>query len=984
MTQPPDGNNSGNPNNPNTPRRGGGGGGGGSGGVGDANSAGIGFRVPPHSNEAEASLLGSILLDNSAIDLVLDMLTPEDFYQEANRKLFTVMREMYGEGKAIDTTTVFARLAESQSMEAVGGVHYVLNLTNRVPSASNIEHYAEIVRDKGLLRRLIYLATQVSEQAYHEVEDVPLFLDTVERQIFSLSQQQTRQNVVPMSEIIKETFRQIEQLHEKKDKITGVSTGFLELDDLTAGFQPSDLIILAARPSMGKCVGADTEVLLADGRVETIEAIVRSKKADLVSLNAELRLVPAKASAFIDDGIKPLFEVTTQLGRQIKTTLTHPFLTVEGWRPLGELSVGDMVAVPRNLPFFGQRSVGLSRMKLLGYLLGDGNLTNNSPRFTNQSEMIQKDFENLVCEWPGLQVTTCDSNGQRTTTLNVVRDPAMTSESRQTFAKNLFHALTKANKSRAWLAAQLGVSAGSIDNWCNAVTVPSDQHAQQINELLEYNTAHNIPGGLLSAQKTAPHAMTAWLTSLGLMGLNAHQKHIPQALFEAPKEELAALLNRLFSTDGWATVLSSGQPQLGYATVSPRLAHQIQHLLLRFGVIASLRQRKIQYQGTTKQALQLNITDATSITRFIEHIGIFAKEDACQKILHVLTLRRKQTNRDLIPVQIWSHIQKLKGDTSWSQISQQMGYPPTHSLHVGTRALSRERCMQFAQFFNDPHLRYLATSDVYWDSIVSITPLGPQQVYDLTVDDTHNFVANDICVHNTAFSLGIMAHAALRVQCPVAYFSLEMSKEQLAMRLLCSEAQVDASRLRGGFLNDGEWRRLIEAAGKIASAPIYIDDTAAMPIMKMQAVSRRLKTEKNIGMIMVDYLQLMRADALGKNASREQIVSEISRNLKAIAKELRVPVVALSQLNRGLESRTDKRPLNSDLRESGSIEQDADVIMFIYRDEVYNKDSEEKGIAEIIISKQRNGPLGTARLKWMSGFTRFDNLAREEGGVPDF
>jgi replicative DNA helicase len=234
----------------------------------------------------------------------------------------------------------------------------------------------------------------------------------------------------------------------------------------------------------------------------------------------------------------------------------------------------------------------------------------------------------------------------------------------------------------------------------------------------------------------------------------------------------------------------------------------------------------------------------------------------------------------------------------------------------------------------------------------------------------------------TAFSLNIMAQAALRAETPVAYFSLEMSKEQLAMRLLCSEAQVDASRLRSGFLNDGEWRRLIEAAGKLATAPIYIDDTASLPIMRMQAIARRLKTEKDIGLIMIDYLQLMRADTTNKNASREQIVSEISRNLKGIAKELKVPVIALSQLNRGLESRTDKRPMNSDLRESGSIEQDADVIMFIYRDEVYNKDSEEKGVAEIIISKQRNGPLGTARLKWMSTFTRFENLARDD--APDF
>jgi replicative DNA helicase len=228
----------------------------------------------------------------------------------------------------------------------------------------------------------------------------------------------------------------------------------------------------------------------------------------------------------------------------------------------------------------------------------------------------------------------------------------------------------------------------------------------------------------------------------------------------------------------------------------------------------------------------------------------------------------------------------------------------------------------------------------------------------------------------TAFALNIAQYASMYAEprCPVAIFSLEMSKEQLVTRLLCSEARVDASRLRTGHLLDGEWEKIMRGAEKLFEAELFIDDTPAISVLEMRAKARRLKAEHSIGMVVVDYLQLMRGS--GSPESRQQEISEISRSLKALAKELSVPVVALSQLNRGLESRNDKRPMMSDLRESGAIEQDADVIMFVYRDEVYNKDNPDvRGKAEIIIGKQRNGPIGTVNLTFLGEYTRFENYA---------
>jgi len=228
----------------------------------------------------------------------------------------------------------------------------------------------------------------------------------------------------------------------------------------------------------------------------------------------------------------------------------------------------------------------------------------------------------------------------------------------------------------------------------------------------------------------------------------------------------------------------------------------------------------------------------------------------------------------------------------------------------------------------------------------------------------------------TAFALNIAQHASIEMDVPVAVFSLEMSKEQLAMRMLSSEARVDAQRLRKGFLGETDWPRLTTAAGALSEAKLFIDDTAAITVLEMKAKARRLKAERGLGLVVLDYLQLMRGR--DQSPSREQEISEISRSLKALAKELSVPVVALSQLNRQVEARSDRRPQMADLRESGAIEQDADVILFIYRDEVYNRsdDNPEKGIAEIIIGKQRNGPTGKIKLAFLKEFTRFENLAQ--------
>jgi len=256
-------------------------------------------------------------------------------------------------------------------------------------------------------------------------------------------------------------------------------------------------------------------------------------------------------------------------------------------------------------------------------------------------------------------------------------------------------------------------------------------------------------------------------------------------------------------------------------------------------------------------------------------------------------------------------------------------------------------------------------------------------------DMTAGFQSNDLIIvaarpsmGKTAFVMNCAEFAAVDQKIPVLVFSLEMGKKQLMERMLCSSASVESHKMRSGFLESRDWMAVSKAASRIAESPIYIEDSGSPTVTEIRARARRWRADPRVftpgveqGLIVIDYLQLVRGSNQGKDHSREREISEISRSLKALAKELRVPVIALSQLNRTLESRADKRPMLSDLRESGAIEQDADVICFIYRDEYYNKESPDKGVAEIIIGKQRSGPTGTAKLTWVARYTQFANMA---------
>jgi replicative DNA helicase len=716
--------------------------------------------IPPQNIEVEEAILGGILLDPEAIGRVAEKLVPEAFYIPTHTDIYKACLDLNAKGKPTDLLTLTDWLIDRQLLEKIGGQAKLIQLLERTVSAVNVDSLAVLVMDKYIRRELIKAGTEVTQLGYAADRPLEIVLDESEQQILNLTQARTKQGLTPIKEIVATTYQDIQDRHDQLIP-PGLTSDFSDLDGMTGGFQRSDLIIIAGRPSMGKCLAYDSEIVLADGSVSTIEQLYHRQQAEILTLNDNWKFSLTKPSAYIDDGIKPVFKVTTRLGRSIETTLTHPFLTFDGWQPLSALQVGEKIAIPRVIPVFGKELIP------------------------------ESEIERLV----------------------------------DATVKNL---------------------------------------------------------------------------------------SVPDLVFKLQKPLLEFFVDRLFEKGTLTSVRSDGRIKLKFTSACKKLVSQVQHLLLRIGVICQITNESARY---------------------------------------------KEEQHD-----------------SWELAIVYEGIPFVSKSLVGKRVQTQNRLLELTIAVNDRDLQDLATSQVYWDEIVSIEYVGDKQVYDLTIPDTHNFVANDICVHNTAISLNIAYNMARLHKLPVIVFSLEMSKDQLVQRLIASEAGVDSNRLRAGRISPNEWDSVYKAVDRISELPIYIDDNASMMVMEMRSQARKIQAEHGgqLGLIMIDYLQLME----GSSDNRVQEISKITRSLKGLARELQVPLIALSQLSRGVEARNNKRPMMSDLRESGSIEQDADLIIMLYRDAYYNPDTPDRDITELIITKHRNGPTGVVKLVFDPGLTKFKNLAR--------
>jgi len=784
-------------------------------------------RVPPHNLDAEKSLLGGILLDSQAFADVVEIVRADEFYRDGHRKVFEAMSALFGSNQPIDRITVKDELTAMGAFEAVGGDEFIDLLDKIVPTAANLAWYAKIIHEKALARRLIEAASSIAQLGYEQHGDVAEFADECERRIFAVTEERNAASFVHVKPIIAATFKNIEALYERQEEITGIPTGFADLDRLTSGFQPGDLVILAARPSMGKAQPLDAPVLTPTGYVPMGEI-----RAGSSVIGADGK--PHRVIAVFPQGVKTVFRVRLDDGATVECCDEHLWYTTaraESAHAAREGSVKTLAEIRRTLHVAGAA----------------GRLNHRLP---------------------------------------IVAPVELAPRADPLFFSPYLLGLLLADHSLRALSERPGDGEAGAE--AEGIAVSVDGVVARIA----------TPARRFSATRLA-------LEHYGLSGLRRSENFIPDDYLRGTPAERLDLLRGLLDADGEVV---DDDRAVDFTTSSRQLADGLVWLVRSLGGVSREEKALPDRDGATTAVFRVRIWFPNGI----------------------------------VPITSRKHLER------WSA-----------------------RPDRFQGRF-----------------IESVEPIGSKPCQCILIDsDDHLYVTSDfVLTHNTALCLNMATHVGCRGQfqkmrCGVGIFSLEMSKEQLVMRMLASEARVDSQRIRTGKLIESDWAKLAQAAGVLADANIHIDDTPAVSALELRAKCRRLfakyqSTDQPIRLIVLDYLQLMRGNERLDN--REQQISEISRSLKALAKELGVPVLALSQLNRSLEKRPDKRPMMSDLRESGAIEQDSDTILFIYREEVYEKDKEDvKGVAEIIIGKQRNGPIGTTNLAFIHEHTRFENLARE-------
>jgi replicative DNA helicase len=851
------------------------------------------IKMQPHSIEAEQSVLGGLLLADDSWDAVAELLSSGDFYRPDHRLIYQVMSRLVGDSEPIDVITVADKLEAQGELEAAGGLAYLAELAKNTPSASNIRAYASVVRERSSLRHLIQAAQDIADSGFTpEGRSADELIDEAERKIMQISEQGPKaggpQEINPL---LSRAVERIDELFNSGGDITGVSTGYKDLDGMTSGLQKSDLVIVAGRPSMGKCIVSGSRIVdPATGEVTIIDDLLEKPAAEVASLDNDFRLRRSPVAAFVDDGVKPVYRVTTALGREIETTEIHPFLTGDGWKSLAALREGELIAVPREMAFFGKEELPDYQVKTLAYLIADGGLTSSTPRFTNGNSRMMADFIEAVEQFPSVSARA-ERVGQRTPTVRVVSGGESVIRQREVFSSRLKQRMASEQISSRSLAAAVDASPAAVSYWRKGTAVPAASRLQALCSTLHCEESDLFPDGYSSSSKNGVNAVARWLQDLDLMGKSALEKNIPQLVHRLPREKLALFLNRLFACDGSAFIQNEDQYRLSYASSSRSLIRQVQHLLLRFGIVAKRRAKSNYHAEDGAVPWELEITAQDSVRRFIREIGIYGKEERVRRVAELLLQKGERDCSDFLPQSVLDYIIEKKGSRSWREIyrAKNLTLPGGFNAHLrggSRRRLSRRRCREFAFLLDDPYLAALADSHVYWDRVSSIRYTGDKRVYDLTIPGLHNFVANDICVHNTSFAMNLVEHAALNQDRPVLVFSMEMPADQLVIRMLSSIGRIDQTRIRNGKLEQDDWPKLSAAVSKMKDIPLYIDDTPALTPTEIRSRARRVARESKdgIAMIMIDYMQLMQV--AGSTEGRTAEISEILR------KSLRSPATS--------------------------------------------------------------------------------------------
>jgi replicative DNA helicase len=813
-------------------------------------------RTPPQDINAEQSVLGGMMLSKDAIADVVEARHGADFYRPAHQTIFEVVLDLYGRGEPVDAVTVAAELTKRGEIARIGGAPYLHTLISSVPTAANAGYYAKIVAERAILRRLVEAGTRIVQLGYsgvgNEVDDI---VDRAQAAIYDVTERRQTEDYSILESLLQPTMDEIEASGHRGGGLTGVPTGFADLDSLTNGLHPGQLVVIAGRPAMGKALALETPLPTPFGWTTMGEVVVGDW---LMGADGRPTQIVAATGVLLE---RPCYEVEFDDGSVIVADAQHQWLTETRASRRSRRTMAGRLTRSVDPFSFGEVRTTQEIADTLRCPTADARTNHSVPN----ALPLQLDEQQLPIPPYTLGVWLGDGHSA---------SGRFTSDDPEISWHIEAEGMVVIPRSRRLYSLRLPAEVAIETRECVMCGNPT---VTGFGECVPCRADHG--------------SVRALLRRIGVLD----NKHIPLDYLRASEEQRRALLAGLLDTDG--TVSPTGAVQI--TLTDARLARDVHEVVVSLGYRCGF---------TTK------IANGRTPASSIAYTTTFTPADN--------------------PFRLESKRLALKESAS------------QHTPRIGARFVVDVRAIQSVpvrcvEVDNAAHL-YLAGYSM-------------------------------IPTHNSTLGLDIARAASIRANQTSVLFSLEMSKHEITMRLLSAESRIPLQTMRTGQMRDDDWVKLTRRLGEMASAPLYIDDSPNMTMMEIRSKARRLKQRNELRLVIVDYLQLMTSHSKVEN--RQQEVSQISRSLKLLAKELEVPVIALSQLNRGSEQRTDKRPQLSDLRESGAIEQDADVVILLHREDMYERESPRAGEADLIVAKHRNGPTSTIVVAFQGHYSRFVDMA---------
>ncbi|MFI6509760.1 replicative DNA helicase [Streptosporangium sp. NPDC050855] len=893
-------------------------------------------RTPPNNIEAEQSVLGGMLLSKDAIADVVEIVRSDDFYRPAHQIIYDIITDLYGRGDPADAVTIFDELQKRGEVARIGGGAYLHTLTAVVPTAANAGYYARIVREQAILRRLIEAGTRIVSYGYGgQDEEVDDLVDRAQAEIYKVTERRTSEDYVPLADIMPGALDELEAIGGRGGQMVGVPTGFQDLDALTNGLHPGQMIVVAARPAIGKALALDTPLPTPDGWTTMGEV----RPGDRL-IGADGRPTRVVAATGVMHG-RPCYEVEFDDGTVIVADAQHQ------WRTL---------SAP---------GTGVSGTAVFGTAVSEAGVSGTAAhRSVTAHQAVAR---------PGaVAFRAADAHQSVVTTEEIARTLRATSTGgRSEHAVAVAAAFDLPERDLPFSPYALGVGlgvrlgatangrpgaaegAGTADG--KAGRIGGTGPGRDIGEV----TGRDVGRNAMDARNTTAPRNTMGARNATDVGNTTDPRNAGEGDGPWPVALDPEIVLNLEAEESWIAA-EGPDDSPGRAPGRPGDAFDgLPGTLATTGLLGVLGQERIpgtylRASREQRRALLAGLLDTRGHVDPDGRIRLSITGDGLARDAFELVLSLGHLATMTAPV---------TGD----------GDAGPHGHHV-IDFMASDKVFRLP----DKAVRQVtgagATTEVR--RIVDVRPVPSRPVRCVEVDAAdHMYLAGRTCVptHNSTLGLDFARSAAIKHGMTTVVFSLEMSRNEITMRLLSAEARVALHAMRSGTMTDDDWAKLARRMGEVAEAPLFIDDSPNMSMMEIRAKCRRLKQRNDLRFVIIDYLQLMSSPK--KTESRQNEVSEISRAIKLLAKELEVPVIAISQLNRGPEQRTDKRPMVSDLRESGSIEQDADMVILLHREDAYERESPRAGEADLIVAKHRNGPTATVTVAFQGHYSRFVDMA---------